>query len=206
MKRNLSIILVLLAMIIGYGCEGTEEESISTAAADAGVQTASIGVTASMDSSSSSRMMNALGTANQITSITVSASLAADNTVITSTTLENIEGTWEGTLTTLPYNTRIKFTAMALNSDGTAIFSGTLTKTLVSGADNDIVISLSSIDDGVEPDNPVITSISMPEKILVDSEPQLITMQISHTASVTYTIAVTSGGLSASFQVPLQLH
>lgn len=199
MKHQLSVILILITMVLGYGCEGQKEEDVNTAAAAAGIKTTSVGVKASLDAGSSSRMLNALGTADEIVAITVNAVLAADDSALTSTILDNSEGVWQGTLTTLPYDVSIKFIAQAQDADNVTIFTGTLTQTLLEGSNNDITISLSSVDDGLQPDNPVIASITMPEKILVDSDPQLVTLQINHGASVEYTINVSSGGLAAAF-------
>ncbi|MCP4751471.1 MAG: DUF1566 domain-containing protein [Proteobacteria bacterium] len=194
MRRNLGIIVILLAVAFGYGCEGQTKKNAATGAA--GVATTSVGVRASLDSGTSRQSMNALGTADEIVSITVDAALASDGTVLTSTALENIDGAWQGTLEMLPYDVGLVFTAQAQSTEETTIFSGTLTKTLLEDADNTIVISLTSVDDGVDPDNPVIASVSMPEKILIDADPQLITLAINHSASVAYTIEVTSGGLA----------
>lgn len=199
MKRNLGIILILMAVVFANGCEGKKDESVSAAIAESGVQTTSVNVTASTDSSATEQLKNALGTSDEIVSISVNAELASDGTTLNSTALDNVDGVWQGTLETMPFDVSIVYTASALNADGTAIFTGSLTRTLVDGGDNDIVISLSSVDDGVEPDNPVITSISMPDKLLIDSDPQQITVEISHTASVAYTIEVTSGGLAAAY-------
>lgn len=199
MKNKLSIILVLFAMVIGYGCEGQKDEDVTTTAASTDKQTASIGVKASLDSGSTTQMKNALGTSDEIVSITVNAVLSSDGTALTSTALENIDGIWEGTLSELPYDVSISFTALAKDTDSVTIFSGTLIKALVEGSDNDIVLALSSVDDGVEPENPVVSSISMPEKILIDSDPQLITIQFNSTTTVDYTVDVTSGGLGAAF-------
>lgn len=201
MKRNLSILFILLAVVFGYGCEEQQDEQVNTAATieETGTQTASVGVTASFDSGASGRMLNALGTADEIVSISVSAKKASDDTELAVTDLESIDGNWQGTLIELPYDVSIVFTAQALNENDVAIFSGSLTKTLAQSQDNDIVISLESIDDGVEPVNPVIASISMPEQILIDSDPQAITLEFNYSATFNYTIEVTSGGVAATF-------
>jgi len=199
MKRNLGIILILLAVVFANGCEGEKEETISAAVAESGIKLASVNVRTSLDSGPTGKMLNALGTADEIVSISVSAALAADGTALTSATLENLDGIWQGTLEMLPYSVSIVFSAEALNGEGVAIFSGTLTQTLIEGNDNSVMISLSSVDDGRDPDNPVITSISMPEKILIDSIPQLITLVLNHQASLAYSIEVTSGGLAAAY-------
>lgn len=199
MKRTYLVVMVLLAMVFGYGCEGQDEETINHTAPVEEVQTASIGVRVNMGDEADGRMLNALGTVDDIVEITVDAALVSDDTVLTSATLEQIDGIWAGTLTELPYDVSIKFTAQALDAESITIFRGTLTQTLVEGADNSIVISLSSVDDGVDPDNPVIASVSMPEKILIDSDPQRITLEIDHSASVAYELSVTSGGIAAAF-------
>ena len=198
MKNRIGFIIIFLAMIIGYGCEGKKTEEIETTEISDGSLT-SVSVQVNLDAQTSSVNFNALGTTSEITSITVDAKYAADDVTITSTVLENIDGIWTGTLSELPYNVSINFIAGALDADDVVIFSGTTTKTLMEGADNDIAISLSSVDDGVQPDNPAIVSVSMPQKVLIDSDPQKLSVKVEHEASVSYTIEVTSGKIARAF-------
>ncbi len=182
-------------MVLGYGCEG-EPEEVTTASDE---NTATIGVQVNMNAGSSYQMFNAVGTADEIAAITVEAVNTTDETVITSTSLENIAGTWAGILSSLPYNVSIRFQATALNADEVAIFSGTMLQTLVEGGENSISINLSSIDDAVQPDNPIIASVSMPQKVLVDSEPQRVAFQVDFHAEVAYTITVSAGQIADTF-------
>ncbi|MBT6613399.1 MAG: DUF1566 domain-containing protein [Deltaproteobacteria bacterium] len=206
MKNKAAIILIFLTMIIGYGCEETLKEEIVTEATEetteetaAESNLASINVSINMNAQSNQANFNALGTVDEIATITVDAWDASDDTAISSTTLDNIDGIWTGTLGQLPYDLSLNFNAKGLNADDEVIYSGTLTQTLVEGADNDVSIALSSIDDGVQPDNPVIVSVSIPQKVLIDSDPQLISFNINYTADVSYTINVTSGKIAAAF-------
>jgi len=198
MKHKAGLIIIFFAMIFGYGCEGEKVDEISLAPAQEETL-ASVNVRINTDAQSSSANFNALGTTSEITTITVDVQNAADDASIASAALENTNGIWTGTLSELPYDISINFIANALDADGVLIFSGTITKTLVVGADNDIAISLSSIDDGVQPDNPVIVSVSMPQKILVDSDPQQLLLKIDHNANVAYSIEVSSGNIASAF-------
>ena len=182
-------------MVLGYGCEGEPEEVTTTSDAN----TATIGVQVNMNAGSSYQMFNAVGTVDEIAAITVDAVNTIDEAVITSTSLENIAGTWAGILSSLPYNVSIRFQATALNADDVAIFSGTMEQTLVEGGENSIAINLSSIDDAVQPDNPIIASVSMPQKVLVDSEPQRVAFQINFQTDVAYTISVSAGQIADAF-------
>ncbi len=198
MKNKLGLVLIFLAMIIGYGCEGEPEEEINTTTVQEETL-ASVSVSINMDAQSSSANFNASGTTSEITSVTVDAQNAADDTAISSSALEYIDGIWTGTLSELPYDVSTNFIASAFDADDVLIFSGTVTKTLVEGDDNDIAIGLSSIDDGVQPDNPVIVSVSMPQKVLIDSDPQRLAVSIDYDANVSYTIEVTSGNIASAF-------
>ncbi|MFH2131830.1 MAG: DUF1566 domain-containing protein [bacterium] len=203
MKKQVALLLVLVTMIIGgFGCESKKDEKVAAATTGEtapAAKTASINVRVNMDSQSSAALYNALGTADQISTITVDATNDTNEAAITSTSLENVDGIWQGTLNELPYNVKIRFTAKAYSAGSVVIFSSTMTQTLVSGADNDLTIALSSVDDGLEPVNPVIVSVSMPQKVLIDSDPQRITVKINHNASVQYTIGVTTGKIAAAF-------
>lgn len=202
MKNKITIFLIFLTMIIGYGCEADKEEVVSTVAVEEKApeqKLTSISVSINMDTKSSLANFNALGTADQISAVTVDALDATDETVVSSASLSNTEGIWTGTLNEVPYDIDLIFIAKAFDANDIVIFSGTLTQTLVEGADNDLSIGLSSIDDDVQPDNPVIVSVDMPQKILIDSDPQLLSFSIDYTANLTYTIDVTIGKIAAVF-------
>ncbi|MBT4267473.1 MAG: hypothetical protein HOD85_24975, partial [Deltaproteobacteria bacterium] len=151
MKNKAAIILIFLTMIIGYGCEETLKEEIVTEATEetteetaAESNLASINVSINMNAQSNQANFNALGTVDEIATITVDAWDASDDTAISSTTLDNIDGIWTGTLGQLPYDLSLNFNAKGLNADDEVIYSGPLTQTLVEGADNDVSIALSS--------------------------------------------------------------
>ena len=70
------------------------------------------------------------------------------------------DGAWTGTLSGLAIGKRLTFTATAVDSEGTSIFTGTHTDTL-SSAGAQITIRLSAVNHGVNSTLPKITAISI---------------------------------------------
>jgi hypothetical protein len=206
------IILILMSALVIVGCDSQEEvpeeaapvvETSSTPEPEVTpeVQTAAIKVSVNFDTSSESisfRSFNALGASDDVAAITVEAFRATDGVLITSTELENIDGIWEGTLEELPYGEQLSFSATAYDDSETAIFSGTVSKTLTVGLANDIVFAMASIDDGIDPGNPKILSATLPEKVMIDTSDHLLSFQIDHSSEIEYTIEVTGGRIAGN--------
>ncbi|NQU64229.1 MAG: DUF1566 domain-containing protein [SAR324 cluster bacterium] len=208
MKNITGLILIFLIMTVGYGCEPEKETVVNTSQTEGTAPTlevqtepklANIQVRINMDAELSSANFNAVGTVDQIMSVTVDVLDATDDTIITSSALNNVDGIWRSTLNELPFNVSLKFSAKAFNENGTVIFSSILTQTLVDGIDNNVSIALTSIDNGVQPNNPVIVSVTLPEKVLIDSNSQLITFKFDYAANLMYTIDVTAGKIATTF-------
>ena len=155
-----------------------------------------INVNVDFSSGSSSIMLNALGTADEVSSITVKAHRILNSDLIQSTELENTLGIWDGTLSELPYDEAILFTASAFNDSSVIIFSGVLTRTLVDGQNNDIAFQMGSIDDGVATSNPGIISATLPKTVMVNSSDHRLFFQIEHSSEVAYTVEVTGGRIA----------
>ena len=104
---------------------------------------------------------SAKGSHADITSVTVTvARVDSQGTPLEETLTRSDDGSWTGTLSGLAVDTPLTFTAQALDSEGTVIFSGTHTATLGSvGAQ--ITIRLNAVDDNVASRFPNVTGISI---------------------------------------------
>lgn len=203
MKIKMLLILMALTAIVVFGCETIKEsdesitsESITSGGTEETAKTANVGIRINFNSKAGSRLMTALGTVDEITRVTVEAKVVED--IIGNSELILVDGFWDGAMEEMPYDTEILFTANALNSVGTVIYSGTLTKTMVAGQNNDITIQMLSIDDGLQPTLPTIVSASLPAKVLVNSAPVKISFQIDHTANVAYTLEASGAKVAAT--------
>ena len=104
---------------------------------------------------------SAKGSHADITSVTVTvARVDSQGTPLEETLTRSDDGSWTGTLSGLAVDTPLTFTAQALDSESTVIFSGTHTATLGSvGAQ--ITIRLNAVDDNVASRFPNVTGISI---------------------------------------------
>ena len=105
---------------------------------------------------------SAKGSHADVTSVTVTVARVDSQGTPLEKTLKpsDDDGSWTGTLSGLAVDTPLTFTAQALDSENTVIFSGTHTATL-SSVGAQITIRLSAVDDDVANRTPKITGISI---------------------------------------------
>ena len=104
---------------------------------------------------------SAKGSHADIASVTITVTEANSETPLATAELQkSAAGVWTGTLSGLTVGKRLTFTATAVDSEGTTIFTGTDTTTL-SSAGAQITIRLSAVDDGATSTLPKITGISI---------------------------------------------
>lgn len=104
---------------------------------------------------------SAKGSHADIASVTITVTEKGSETqVATAELTRSPAGVWTGTLSGLTVGKELTFTATALDSEGTKIFTGAHSATLNS-AGAQITIRLSAVDDGVTSALPKITAISI---------------------------------------------
>ena len=159
---------------------------------------------------------SAKGSHADITSVTVTvARVDSQGTPLEETLTRSDDGSWTGTLSGLAVDTPLTFTAQALDSEGTVIFSGTHTATLGSvGAQ--ITIRLNAVDDNVASRFPNVTGISISNVSTGVPADVSITVKGSGTEQLHYeltggtfdpssgeiTLSAGAGTLTSSYQPP----
>ena len=140
------------------------------------------------------------GTVDDVQSIGVNVYDGA--TLLQSSELAEISaGSWTGTIDGLPTGIPLSFTATAYSGlalAGTAIFEGTIARTLTVAGPNDIVFQMASIGDGLDPPLPRIVSAIIPTWFGAGTLDNPISFDIDHPSAVDYTIEVSSGSIDGS--------
>jgi vacuolar-type H+-ATPase subunit F/Vma7 len=182
--------ILMVSMMVLSGCRMAENGHNENTADPTGTAAASAQLSVTLPIPKS-RLASALGTVDDVTAVTVEVRKNSDQSVeVTETGLtETSPGNWELTLENLPAEVALDFIGKAKNSDGTVIFSGTVTQTLVSGT-SAIELKLASIE-GSEPTNPKIVSAAYVEEIQAGSEDNYMAFDIDFNGTVTYTVSVT---------------
>ena len=159
---------------------------------------------------------SAKGSHTDITSVTVTvARVDSQGTPLEATLKPSDDGSWTGSLSGLAVDTPLTFTAQALDSESTVIFSGTHTATLGSvGAQ--ITIRLNAVDDNVASRFPNVTGISISNVSTGVAADVSITVKGSGTEQLHYeltggtfdpssgeiTLSAGAGTLTSSYQPP----
>lgn len=149
-----------------------------------------------------STMSLSAGTLADVESVTVEVRESISGAVVyPSTTMLGTPGTadWSLTLDGLPSGISLDFNGAAYDGTGVAIFLGTLTQTLAAGGPTALSLPMVSVDDGVTPVLPVLTSVSLADNIATSSIDNQIAVNISHTGVVNYSITVSAGSLDNSW-------
>ncbi|MCP4754916.1 MAG: DUF1566 domain-containing protein [Proteobacteria bacterium] len=192
-SRALSL-LMLLSTLTWFGCKAADDTPV------AGVSVApSVNVAVSVSQRSDSFLLNALGTRNDIVAVKVAVEETGDSTAVVAETdlTKTYTGEWEGTLENLPVDVELRFVGKAFDDMDQVVYADTVVKTLTDGGGNDVVFEMTSVDDGVEPDNPKIMSATIPDEIEKNSAGNTIAFTISHTGNVEYTVEVANGILTS---------
>lgn len=89
----------------------------------------------------------------------------------------------------------MKFRVNAYNSSSVKLFTGWKETSIATASPgtNEIVIPLTSIDDGVEPENPVIVSAEIQSEIVKGTSGNIITINIKHTNPIIYDVTADQG-------------
>ena len=159
---------------------------------------------------------SAKGSHADVTSVTVTvARVDSQGTPLEATLKRSDDGSWTGTLSGLAVDTPLTFTAQALDSESTVIFSGTHAATLGSvGAQ--ITIRLNAVDDNVANRFPNVTGISISNVSTGVAADVSITVQGSGTEQLHYeltggtfdpssgeiTLSAGAGTLTSSYDPP----
>ena len=132
---------------------------------------------------------SAKGSHDDIDSVTITVIEADSETALaTAELIKSPDGVWTGTLPGLTVGKELTFTATAVDSEGTTIFTGTKTATLNStGAQ--ITIRMSAVDDGVTSALPKITAISIENVSTGVAADVSITVQGSATETLDFEFA-----------------
>ncbi len=206
-KQWVFIAVTAIIVMLLHGCMGpkeSEENASVSMKVYVNLKSSNTGLSEGINRS-------ALGTVNDVSSVTVGIKLAGSSTVVAPETVL-VEsplgsGNWVGTFTDLPTNTNLDFTAIAYDDLPQAIFTDVVTSILFSG-NNNIVFYMESIDDGISPDNPSIISVLLPSEVETGSTID-IRFSINHSGGVDYTASAIFGSLdptSGSHNPDTDLH
>lgn len=196
------LILIVSILFILSGCsQMTEEEETVSTDDTTSSDTTSIDVSVSLPTSGEGQMMTALGTVEDVESVFITVQLESGDTVVIPETelTETPEGsgTWAGTLSELPVYQSLVFEARAYDDEEQMIYSATNTCELSNGASAGIVLEMESIDDGVDPDNPKVASLTVPSEIAALSTNNPLIFEIDHDSTVLYTLEAELGTISS---------
>lgn len=192
---KLGFLLLFSTPVWFGGCSSSDEHQ-----SDDTSTSVSFSVKLIQNSDSSPISNKALGTINDIVSVTVKVERVSDSLELVPETnfTEISPGVWEITLADLPVDTELRFIANAYNISSQVIFTDTVNKMLINGGNNDTVFKMISVDDGVEPSNPIIASVTIPDEIVVKSFGNTISFNINHPAVVDYDITVQNGVITSA--------
>jgi hypothetical protein len=148
-----------------------------------------------------SKLANALGTANEVTTVKVSVLKSSTQEVIAEETelTESTPGAgdWSVTLESLPVGVDLDFLGTAYNTNELAIFEGITTQALTENGNNDVQLKLQSIDDGISPINPRMVSVTLASEIGMRSTGNIIAFTIEYGGEVAYQVDVDHGNITS---------
>jgi hypothetical protein len=193
------VVMMTVSLFLTFSCAGpggSDEKKIDA-------KTSAV-LKATLPLKARNALFNALGTVDEVVSVTVEvietgsdpSNIIAAETDLTET--PSGSGNWELTLEGLPVDTDLDFIGKAYNLDDVVIFTGTVTQALTDGGENNVVLRLTSVDDGIEPSNPKIVSITIAEEIEVNSTGNTIAFLIEHSGPVDYTVEVEHGSITSN--------
>ena len=214
------ITLLSLQLFFAASCDEGEEEAEVLSIADTTTSsettaptTLSIKLVVDLNLQDQKQLFTAVGTFSDVEGIVVIVrETEGEQTKITETVLlETPEGSgiWEGLLDELPIGVSLDFEANAYNAVGEVIFTDTIIKTFTGneteelgggGTDGfriEVTFEMESVDDGVQPNNPIIESAVIPEQIETGSSGNIIIFRISHPTEVEYELDVLNGTITS---------
>ena len=211
LREVVVIAIVFFLMAFNFtSCEKKTESEVLTGVGTEVEETSSVNIRIDLneDTQNEDLLQSAVGTVSDVAVIKVVVKTADESqeTISEATLQETFDGSqiWEGVVENVRLGVELQFEANAYNEDGELIFTDTIIQTLETGETDltsvDIIFEMESVDDGIQPDNPKILSVVIPEEVTVGSNDILISFQITHSSVVEYRLAIEKGSLSAPLE------
>jgi len=188
-KRFLSLAVSVVLLFTLAACSGNT--------ADAPVRYTSATVSAGFSSqagNSSAKFAAAfIGTAADVTSMTVDVKNGSTS-IVSGATLSSANGVWSVTINNLPIGPQLTFIGHAYNGSAVEIFNGTTVQAMT-GTNDQVSISMAPVSSGATMQFPKVTQIGIPASIEISTTANLtIHVEGGSTDTLSYQITLAPGG------------